>query len=299
MNIAIHQVDGSMPNLALMQIAHYHESRGDNVAKFEGPLFAEKYDKIYHSKIFKFTQMPFIHENSVIGGTGVDPFMRLPSDIEQAGYSYTLYQDCDYHIGQTQRGCRFACSFCVVPKKEGKNRSHATLNQILTNPRGGRKLMLIDNDFFGNKDWANILFDIRERDLLVCFAQGLNIRLITPDQARALSAVKFRNTRFSQKYVTFAWDKFADRDKIFSGIKRCNENGIKSEWMQFFILIGYDTTPEQDIQRVTELSNIGALPFVMPYDRSNAYQRNFARWVNNRAIFRTVKWDDYRYSLKK
>jgi len=35
-------------------------------------------------------------------------------------------------------------------------------------------------------------------------------------------------------------------------------------------------------------------PFVMPYDKSDAYQKNFARWVNHKAIWRTVKWEDYR-----
>lgn len=291
--IALHQVDGSIPNLALMQIAAYHESRGDNVSRFDGDLFASQYDIIYHSKIFGFSPMPQIHENSLIGGTGIDFTNRLPPEIESSGYSYTTYPDCNFHVGQTQRGCRFSCDFCVVPKKEGKNRPHSELDDILINPNGGRKLMLLDNDFFGNRKWEIILNDIRDRDLLVCFAQGLNIRLITPAQARALSLVKFRNTKFNAKYVTFAWDKFADRDKIRAGIDRCNKNGIDSIHMQFFVLIGFDTTPEQDYQRVIELRELGALPFVMPYDRKNTYQKKFARWVNNRAIFKSVKWSEY------
>jgi hypothetical protein len=31
----------------------------------------------------------------------------------------------------------------------------------------------------------------------------------------------------------------------------------------------------------------------MPYDRSDQYQKTFARFVNHKAIFKKVKWRDY------
>jgi len=34
-------------------------------------------------------------------------------------------------------------------------------------------------------------------------------------------------------------------------------------------------------------------PFVMPYDKENIYQKRFTRWVNHKAIFNSVKWEDY------
>ena len=65
--------------------------------------------------------------------------------------------------------------------------------------------------------------------------------------------------------------------------------------MQFFVLIGYDTTPEQDYYRVMMLwEKFGALPFVMPYNKKDLYQKRFTRWVNHRAIFKSVAWEDYR-----
>ena len=79
-------------------------------------------------------------------------------------------------------------------------------------------------------------------------------------------------------------------------MKLCNDAGIPSKHMQFFVLIGYDTTPEQDYYRVMTLwEKYGALPFVMPYNKFDEYQKRFSRWVNHRAIFKTVKWDDYKY----
>ena len=71
MKIGIYQVDGKMPNLALMQIARYHENQGDHVENYQGLLFASTYDKIYMSKIFDFSPMPEIPENAVVGGTGI------------------------------------------------------------------------------------------------------------------------------------------------------------------------------------------------------------------------------------
>jgi len=294
MKVGIVQVDGKMPNLALMKIAGYHESMGDIVEQFNGMLFADQYDKVYASKIFDFSEMPQLPEDAIIGGTGIDFYNTLPKMIESHPPSYSLYQKWTSHIGFTMKGCRFNCSFCCVPKKEGRPRTDNPISNLLTNPRGENRLMLLDNDFFGGAEWASHLDWIEFMELKVCFAQGLNIRIITHEQATALSKVKYTNTKFNSKYVTFAWDKINDENLIFKGIDLCEDAGIPARNMQFFVLIGYDTTPEQDYHRVMKLWECGALPFVMPYKRDDPYQRRFARWVNHRAIFKTVKWQDYK-----
>ena len=33
--------------------------------------------------------------------------------------------------------------------------------------------------------------------------------------------------------------------------------------------------------------------FVMPYDKFDNYQLNFARWCNNKVLFRTRTWEEY------
>ena len=64
--------------------------------------------------------------------------------------------------------------------------------------------------------------------------------------------------------------------------------------MQFYVLIGYNSTPEEDLHRVETLRKLGANPFAMAYDRTVQYQKDFQRWVNHKAIFKTVKFKDYR-----
>lgn len=156
--------------------------------------------------------------------------------------------------------------------------------------------MLLDNDFFGGSNWSSSLQRIKELDLKVCFSQGLNIRIITPDQAELLSQVRYYNIKFDQRYLSFAWDRYNDGKLIHNGIRICNDAGIPTKHMQFFILIGFDTTPQQDYERVMTLRDLGCMPFVMPYNKEDPYQKAFARWVNFRSVFKSCTWQEYKYN---
>ena len=294
--VGIIQVDGSLPNLALMQIVRYHERKGDVVEWYDGNLYESQYKMIYASKIFAFSQTPDLPAGkSMIGGTGVDFFNRLPPEIEAEGLSYSLYPNCNYHIGFSMKGCRFACKFCCVPKKEGRPKVNSSIDDLLTNPNGGNRLMLLDNDFFGGADWKVNLERIIELKLKVCFVQGLNIRIITDEQAELLSKCNYQNSKFNQKYLTFAWDRYNDGKIVKAGIDRCNKAGIPCKHMQFFVLIGFDTTPDQDMERVMSLRELGCMPFAMPFNKSDPYQKAFTRWVNHRATFKSCTFEDYKY----
>lgn len=295
MKVGIVQVDGHYPNLALMQITAYHESLGDSVEWYKGRLFDHEYGAVYASKIFEFSELPSLPDFAKIGGTGIDFTNTLPSDIAIQWPSYTLYPNCDYHIGFSMKGCRFRCKFCCVPQKEGKPKFNSGIDELLLNPKGGNRLMLLDNDFFGGPEWKENLLRIIELKLKVCFIQGLNIRIITEEQAGLLSKCNYVNSKFNQKYLTFAWDRYYDRKSVMKGITICNNAGIPTKRMQFFVLIGFDTTPDQDLERVMMLREMGAMPFVMSYDKSDPYQKAFTRWVNNRAVFKTCTWEEYKY----
>jgi len=293
MNVGVVQVDGNLPNLAIMKIAAYHASKGDCVEWWLGPLF--NYDKVYASKIFKFSEMPLLPDNAEIGGTGIDWENRLPDEIDgqNPGDAWCLYPKFNKHLGFSELGCRFKCSFCCVPQKEGKPREASNIKSLLDNPNGEDRLVLLDDDFFGQPLWEDKCKEIISLNLKVCFSQGLNIRVITEKQARYLAQIKFKNINFTGRQVTFAWDQFKDKKLIEKGFRRCVDAGIKPYQMQFFVLIGYDTTPEQDMERVTLLKDWGCDPFVMAYNRDDLYQRRFQRWVNHRAIFKTVRFSEY------
>ena len=284
-------MDGKIPNLALMRIGAYHKSIGDDVGWWNGPLFPS--DKVYASKIFNFTEDD-LPEYVIRGGTGYN-LESLPRHIDGVDFSggWFLYPKFTSHLGFSERGCRLKCSFCVVPEKEGQPTFESSISDLLTNPRGEDRLTLLDDDFLGHPQNEDVFRELADRQLKVCFCQGLNIRTITEKQAELLEKVNFWNVHFSGRQITFAWDNPKDEKLILRGIERCVQAGIKPYRMQFFVLIGYHSTPQEDLHRVMTLSNMGADPFVMAYDRTDQYQRRFQRWVNHRAIFNSVKWRDY------
>jgi hypothetical protein len=293
------RVDGDYPNLALMQISAFHESVGDSVEWWKGPLYNHEYDSLYASKIFSFSKWPDgMPSRTKTGGTGIDFNNTLPESIAGFTPSYTLYPECNYHLGFSMKGCRFNCKFCCVPQKEGKPRINNDIDSILINPKGGSRLMLLDNDFFGGQNWKANLLRIIELKLKVCFIQGLNIRIITDEQAQLLAQCNYTNSKFNQKYLTFAWDRTYDRKLVMKGVSICNAAGIPNKRMQFFVLIGFDSTPDQDYERVMTLREMGCMPFVMPYNKSDKYQKAFTRWVNHRATFKSCTWQEYKYNPK-
>lgn len=296
MKVGLVQVDGKLPNLALMQICAYHESRGDEVEWFKGELYADEYDEIYASKIFAFSELPQLPERAKVGGTGIDASIKLPCEIAETPPSYSLYPDCNFHMGFSMKGCRKTCPFCVVPIKEGRPYVNSSIDGLLLNPRGDDRLMLLDNDFFGGAEWRTNIERIIELKLKVCFVQGLNIRsgFLTDEQAALLAQCDYRNSRFTAKYLTFAWDDYRDEKRVFAGIELCERHGISAHRMQFFVLIGYNSTPEQDHDRVMKLFNRGCDPYAMPYNKHDRYQKAFCRWVNRRMMSK-VAWADYSY----
>lgn len=301
--IGLYQIDGTKymgvqyPNISLMKVSGFYKSIGKSVEWYQGPMFADQYEKIYASKIFKFSKMPdYVPLNMEIGGTGIDFYNKLPAEIEASEVDWSIYPNTPFHYGFSMKGCRFSCSFCCVPTKEGRPKNYNTIDELLTNPSGGKKLMLLDNDFFGGTNWKSNIERIIELKLKVCFVQGLNIRIISDRQAELLAKVNYSNSKFNKKYLTFAWDQFDDGKVVLRGIERCNKWGIPSQNMQFFVLIGYDTTPEQDLHRVETLRKLGCKPFVMPYNKNDKYQKAFTRYVNSRRIFNSCTWEDYKYN---
>jgi len=296
MKVGIWDVDSTIPNLAIMRLSAWHKAQGHDV-RWYSPLFADDYDIAYASKVFATSSRDGLDPEKIqIGGTGWDMRVSLPDEVEAMTPDYSIY-GYPHNIGFTMRGCRLRCSFCVVPEKEGRPVSASTIDEIWSQ-RDSDFVMLLDNDFFGNPEWPDRIAEIRAHNLRVCFSQGLNIRNIKPDQAGAVASVRFSNMNATKRQVHFAWDDPRHEKLIHKGIATCVESGIRPSEMAFYVLIGYHSTPEEDLHRVMTLRDYGCDPYVMPYDKSDRYQRQFQRWVNHRAIFRTTSWTDYNGSIK-
>lgn len=294
--VAIYDVDSRIPNLALMKVSGYFKSLGYEVEHYS-PLLRDEYSHIFASKVFSFSDGSLLDESVMeIGGTGWDVKKELPPEIEKMRPDYSVY-GYPHNIGFTMRGCRLRCSFCVVPEKEGRPSTENTIDEIWQQ-RDSDFVVLLDNDFFGNPEWRDRIDEIQKYNLRVNFSQGLNIRNLKPDQAAAIASVRFRNINNTSKQVHFAWDDPRHEPLIHKGIRVATDNGIKTNQMAFYVLIGYHSTEAQDLHRVEVLRDYGCDPYVMPYDKSDPYQARFARWVNHKAVFNSVPWRDYAGSVK-
>jgi len=122
----------------------------------------------------------------------------------------------------------------------------------------------------------------------VNFSQGLDIRLLTLEMAELLSQVRL------WKQIHFAWDDMRIEGSVRRGIETLKRGGVSLHDVTFYVLIGFNSTPAEDLHRVETLRGLGVNPFVMPFNKQDRYQRRFARWVNHKAIFKSVAWGEYR-----
>ena len=291
MKIGLIDVDShNWPNLCLMKLSAYHKARGDLV-EWWNP--GNHYDLVYKSRVFTDTYskdtIAVTNADAVIsGGTGYGIRENLPDAVEHTRPDASLYpQFSDTAYGFLSRGCPRNCGFCIVSGKEGrKSRKAADLSEFWD---GQKEIKLLDANLLACPDHEALILQLAESRAWVDFSQGLDIRLITPDNAALLNRVR-------TKAVHFAWDN-PDED-LTGHFKRFLElTAIKSDRKRrVYVLTNYGSTHEQDLYRVETLRGMGYDPYVMVYDRPTAPKitRQLQRWVNNKRIFYTVKnFSDY------
>lgn len=96
------------------------------------------------------------------------------------------------------------------------------------------------------------------------------------------------------KRIHFAWDRYEDKEKIIPKFKEFQEiTGWERRKMGVYVLCNFNTTFEQDLERVYTLRDLGYAPYVMLYDKQNIPAghrlKHLQRWVNNRIIFNSCK----------
>ena len=308
MKIGLVDVDGhNFPNLPLMKLSAWYKQQGDSVEWYQ-PLFSGHTDKVYMSKVFSFTPdyEYYIDADEIIkGGSGYcielvngkeiynsENDMQLLPEIEHIYPDYSLYPDLtkDTAYGFMSRGCPRGCDFCHVAAKEGrKSYKVADLSEFWS---GQRNIVLLDPNTIACPEWKDILQQLIDSKAWVDFSQGVDIRLMTEEKAEMIKQIKIKN-------IHFAWDRYEDKDKIVSKFKQFKELTGYGYWqMTVYVLCNFDTTFEQDLERVYTLRDLGYNPYVMIYDKEHIPNgdklRHLQRWVNNRLIFRSCdKFEDY------
>jgi hypothetical protein len=236
------------------------------------------------------------------GGTGVRTESNLSEidaslDWEAVKPDYSDYPEYPFSIGFTQRGCRLSCKFCEVPKKEGKPRSVHTIADIWRGDPWPRKVVLLDNDFFGQprEEWRARIQEARDGGFRLCFSQGINIRQVDEESAAALATVEYRDNGFARRRLYTAWDNLGDEAAFRRGVGLLAAAGVPPSHLTVYMLIGYakGETWADIFHRFDGMVAMGCLPYPMVYNNARADLKAFQRWAVMH-LYKSVPWAEYR-----
>ena len=296
MKIGLHDADGEgfkFPNLALMKLSAWHKAQGDRVEWWDAVTEHEpslKCDKVYSSKVFTFTdECHYLPKDVIKGGTGYGIYKDLPEEIDGIFPDYSIYPHVDYAIGFLTRGCPNKCPWCVVPRKEGEIRPYQTAWAI-KRPNSD-KIVFMDNNVLASSHGLEQIDRLGETRIKVDFNQGLDARLITPKIAELLGRLHWLSP------LRMACDQKSQMSYIEQAVAYLRENNCTPKRYSCYVLV---KDIADALERVEFLRALNVDPFAQPYrDFENKIepteeQRHFARWVNRKEIFKTVKWEDYK-----
>ena len=281
MKILLINIDSTIPNLALAKIEMYHKSLGDEIIK-DMLFYAELVDKIYVSCIFtknRYKAREYEKYNAIIGGSGYDIKSNLPDEIEVLNPKI--------NIGFASRGCIRKCEFCIVPEKEGWIRGVGDLYDIWD---GESKLVtFLDNNILAIPDHFKIICEqAQENNLMIDFNQGLDIRLLTDDIAKTISKTKLKELRFALDYPEMI--------PICKNKIKTLRDHIPKATPFFYVLIGFNTTIEQDFERLYFLKSMNCRAFVMQHENSYGSHIYYLirNWANMFWTFMKYDFDEFK-----
>lgn len=277
-----------VPNLALLQIAGAHKSRGNEVG-----FDVEDPDLVYISCIFRKNA---IHARGIakyyprsqvsMGGSGLN-YDWLPASMQFAKPDYDLYPS-EYSQGFTTRGCIRKCPFCIVPHKEPKFRKWQHPKDFHDDRFD--TIMIMDNNWLANQKWFFETSDWIIDHGLKVREGGMDIRLLNDKILDQLIKMRF------PKGIKFAFDSMDDENGVRRGIKLLEKFGfdLKHE-IRFYVLCGYNTTEKEDLYRVNLLRELGVKAFVMKYGAGphSPFLNRLALWANKAQIFSSTEFKDY------
>lgn len=306
MKVGLIDVDGhNYPNLPLMKISAFHKAQGDTVEWYNG-ILSDHQHRVYMSKVFSFTkdyEWVIDADEVVRGGSGYAIKLEngrevyhkeidndLPGEVEHIYPDYSIYPQYTDNTayGFLTRGCPRGCGFCHVASKEGKcSYKVADLDEFW---KGQKKIVLSDPNILACKDHKELLQQLIDSEAKVKFNQGLDIRMINDDNLDLLRQVKLT-------HIHFAFDRYQDKDIIEPRLRAFHELGYdrgKGKVM-VYILINYDTTLEQDIERIQLCRELNFSPYPMIYDKEHAdpIYRKLQRWCSNYIFWSVPTFKEY------
>lgn len=288
------------PNFALMRISAWHKSQGDTVDWY--PLPMQIPDKIYVSKCFTWykdvVQFAAADPEPIYGGTGYRKYETLPDEIDCILPDYSIYPDCDYAIGFLSRGCIRSCPWCVVPRKEGTLRQYDDIERIA---QDRKKIVLMDNNFLAN-DFEFVKEQLEKSIRLgvkIDFNQGLDARLITPENAALLAKCKWFTISGNNKYIRFSCDTAGMIEPLRNAVKTLRSAGYNGDIFVYVLARELNESVER-IYKIQEIDK-KIIPHCQPYrnldgdgEITDPRLAMLARWCDRAWLRKSCKFEDYK-----
>jgi len=291
MKIGLHDHENNKyPNLALMKISAWHKKIGDSVEWFN-PLFGN-FNKVYSSKVFTWTpESPYLPDDAIIGGAGSGNFDKLPDEIEHICPDYSIYNYVDKSYGFLTRGCVRDCSFCSVRQREGYIKKNADIPEFCKH----KEVILMDNNVLSCEHGLEQIDKIAKLGLRVDFNQGLDARLIDSSVAKRLSKIKW------VRHIRLACDSAAMIEPIRKAVELLRWHNAATAELFCYVLV---KDIDDALERVRFLKGLYILPFAQPFRDKDGTpptleQKQFARWCNHKAAYKSSTWNEYKKGLQK
>jgi hypothetical protein len=265
--------DAPKHNLALMKISAWHKQRGDEVT-LNMPIMP--CEQSYASILFFKTLHIHGDEN---GGVGYSLERTLNPDVEAMKPDYGLFP-IDYSLGYTYRPCFRNCPFCMVWRMDHPDTDHHSIWEF--HDTRFNKICLLNNNTFFDNQWKETFEEVWDAGLTV-IDHGFDLRLLDDEKVDALKKTKFQGN------IHYAWDRMQDEAAILRGLAIAPKGTV-------YVLVGFETTEDEDIYRVQKIVDHGFDPYIMPYNQSKAEKR-FKRFIDSFMWrkHKTIKeaWDNY------
>jgi hypothetical protein len=291
MKILLIDVDSKIPNIALMKLSTYHKNKGDLVdfIRLNGKEFIYKdtHDLAYASIIFTKNKY-IIYGNVIYGGTGFSLKKELPEEVEHLMPDYSLYPENEYSIGFLTRGCCRKCSFCVVPKKEGTIRFYAHVDEFYNSKL--KYIRILDNNLFSYSGWKDCLLELKNLNVRIKF-ENFDVRLLTEEKAELLSTIKVDGN-----YI-FALDH-PNEIPIFEQKVSILKKYFHPWMLKFYILVGYNTTIKEDINRIYLCIKNKFLPYIMRHENCyispyKDFYTDLSAWCNQPQFIKKMSFEEF------
>jgi len=287
------------PPLGLLKLSSYHKALGDTTELVRGVTtdISQEPDLVYVTSLFTWAWKPVweaVHHYSKLfpkaklwlGGlyaslmpehaslSGIDPryiSKGIFSKAEDLCPDYGLVPEWNKKVSASiifsSRGCPRSCTFCAVPRIEGKlNAEKRSIKHLIWHEH--KRVIFFDNNLLASSWWEYVLDEVEELDLRVDFNQGLDARLVSERVAKRISKLKI------DRFVRLSYDHSHMGPYVKKAITLLKSHGIDGRNILVYTLYNFTDSPQDLFDRIKNTLSWGAVSYPMRYQPTNTLSKN-------------------------